>query len=52
MEKTMLTIIYQGITLYIIILLVVAVLKEERKSLQITAALSLVPFILRLLMIK
>jgi hypothetical protein len=52
MEPDMLTIIYQGITLYFVILLLVAVWKEEKKSLQITAALSLIPFILRLLMIK
>ena len=40
------------IAFYIILLLVVSVWKEEKKSLQITAAISLIPFILRLLMIK
>jgi len=48
----MITLIYQMIAFYIILLLVVSVWKEEKKSLQITAAISLIPFILRLLMIK
>ena len=48
----MITLIYQAITLYIVLLLVVSVWKEEKRTLQITAALSLIPFILRLLMIK
>ena len=48
----MVTLLYQAITLYIVLLLVVSVWKEEKKTLQITAALSLIPFILRLLMIK
>ena len=48
----MLTYIYQLITLIFIILLIVAVFREEKPSMQITAALGLIPFILRFLMIK
>lgn len=47
-----LTIIYQLIILFLIVLLVYDSFKEENKALQLTAALVLIPLILRLLMIK
>jgi len=47
-----LQIIYQLILLFIIVLLVYDVFKEKTKMLQLTAALALIPFILRLLLIK
>jgi hypothetical protein len=47
-----LTIIYQHIVLFLIILLVYDVFKEKDKTLQLTAALAAIPLILRLLMIK
>ena len=48
----LLKMIYQLIILYIILLLSFDVFKEKSKMLQLTAALSLIPFILRFLMIK
>lgn len=48
----MLTGIYLIITFYIICLLFYCVVKEKKKSMQITAVVALIPFILRLLMIK
>jgi hypothetical protein len=48
----MLTIIYQLIVLFLAALLGYAVFKEKKKSLQLTAALALIPLVLRLLMIK
>lgn len=47
-----LKIIYQLILLFISLLLVYDVFKEKTRMLQLTAALALIPFILRLLMIK
>jgi len=48
----MLTGIYLIITFYLICLLFYCVFKEKNKSMQITAIIALIPFILRLLMIK
>jgi len=48
----MLTMIYQGILLFFIVLFVRAVFREKKKSMQLTAAVACIPFILRLLMIK
>ena len=48
----MLTVIYLIITFYLICLLFYCVFKEENKSMQITAIIALIPFILRLLLIK
>jgi len=47
-----LKIVYQMIVLFLIVLLTYDVFKEKSKMLQLTAALTLIPFILRLLMIK
>lgn len=47
-----LKIIYQLITLYLIIILFYSVFKEQSRMMKITAAASLIPFILRFLMIK
>ncbi len=47
-----LQLIYQMILLYIIILLGYDVFKEKSKMLQLTAALTIIPFLLRLLLIK
>ena len=48
----MLTGIYLIITFYLICLLFYCVFNEKNKSMQITAIIALIPFILRLLMIK
>ncbi len=48
----MLTIIYRIIVLFFVVLLLYDVFKEKKKTLQLTAAISLIPFVLRLLMIK
>lgn len=48
----LLQIIYQAILLYIIFLLGYDVFKEKSRMLQLTAALTIIPFLLRLLMIK
>jgi uncharacterized membrane protein len=48
----LLTIIYRLIVLFFVVLLFYDVFKEEKKSLQLTAAVALIPFILRFLMIK
>ena len=48
----MLTGIYLIITFYLICLLFYCVFNEEKKSMQITAIVALIPFVLRLLMIK
>ena len=48
----MLTVIYQLILICLIILLGTAVYTEEKFSLRLTAAIALIPFLLRLLMIK
>lgn len=48
----MLTWIYRLIVLFMIALIFYDVFKEHKKSLQLTAALSLIPFVLRFLMIK
>jgi len=45
-------IIYQLILLFLIVLLGQATFKEKSKMMQLTAALTLIPFILRFLMIK
>ena len=45
-------IIYQLIVLFIILLMGYDVFKEKSAWLQLTAALALIPFVLRLLMIK
>ena len=47
-----LQLIYQMILLYIIILLGYDVFKEKSKMLQLTAALTIIPFLLRMLLIK
>lgn len=47
-----LKIIYQLIVLFLIVLIGYDVFKEKSKMLQLTAALTLIPFILRFLMIK
>ncbi len=47
-----LKIIYQLIVFFLIILLGYDVFKENKKMMQLTAALALIPFLLRLLMIK
>lgn len=47
-----LKIIYQLIVLFLIALIGYDVFKEKSKMLQLTAALTLIPFILRFLMIK
>lgn len=47
-----LKLVYQLIILFIVVLLAYDVFKEKTKMLQLTAALALIPFILRLLMIK
>lgn len=47
-----LTLIYQLIVLFLIVLLVYDVFKEKDKTLQLTAALAAIPLVLRLLMIK
>ena len=44
--------IYQMILLYIILLLGYDVFKEKAKMLQLTAALTLIPLLLRMLLIK
>ena len=48
----LLKIIYQVIILYLVLLLGFDVFKEKSRTLQLTAALALIPFILRLLLIK
>ena len=48
----MIKIIYQLIVLFLVMLLAFDVFKEKTRMLQLTAALVLIPFILRLLMIK
>ncbi|GAB4378342.1 MAG: hypothetical protein Kow0042_26850 [Calditrichia bacterium] len=48
----MLTIIYQFIILFFVILLVYDLFKEKNKAMQLTAAITLIPFVLRLLLIK
>jgi hypothetical protein len=48
----MLTIIYQLILICLIVLLGTAVYTEKKFSLRLTAAIALIPFLLRLLMIK
>lgn len=48
----MIKIIYQLIVLFLVLLLTYDVFKEKTRMLQLTAALVLIPFILRLLMIK
>ena len=47
-----LKIIYQLIILFIVLLLSYDVFKEKTRMIQLTAALCLIPFVLRLLMIK
>jgi hypothetical protein len=47
-----LTIIYQLIVLFLIVLLAYDGFKEKNKTLQLTAALAVIPLILRFLMIK
>jgi len=47
-----LKLIYQLIVLFIIMLLAYDVFKEKTRMLQLTAALALIPFILRFLLIK
>lgn len=47
-----LTIIYRLIVLFLIALLGYDIFKEKSKLMQLTAALALIPFILRFLMIK
>lgn len=44
--------IYLGITLYILILVILNLFEEKRISIQLNAALVIIPLILRLLMIK
>jgi len=44
--------IYQMILLYIILLLGYDIFKEKAKMLQLTAALTIVPLLLRMLLIK
>lgn len=44
--------IYLGITLYILILVILNLFEEKRVSIQLNAALVIIPLILRLLMIK
>ena len=46
------TLIYQGITLIVVLLIVWQMLRERRLAEQMEAALVLLPLILRLLMIK
>ncbi len=46
------TLIYQGITLVIVLLIVWHMFRERRLTEQMEAALVLIPLILRLLMIK
>jgi len=46
------TLIYQGITLFVVLLIVWHMVREGRLKEQIEAALVLLPLILRLLMIK
>ncbi len=46
------TLIYQGITLVVVLLIVWHMLRERRLIEQMEAALVLIPLILRLLMIK
>lgn len=46
------TLIYQGITLLVVLLIVWHMLRERRLIEQMEAALVLIPLILRLLMIK
>ena len=48
----MLTFIYQLILLYLILLVAYDVFKEKSFMMKITAALVMIPFVLRLLMIK
>ena len=47
-----LQLIYQVILLYIILLLGYDVFKERAKMLQLTAALTIIPLLLRMLLIK
>jgi len=47
-----LRLIYQLIILYLVVLLGHGVFKEKSKMLQLTAALILIPFVLRLVLIK
>jgi hypothetical protein len=47
-----LQLIYQVILLYIILLLGYDVFKEKAKMLQLTAALTIIPLLLRMLLIK
>ena len=48
----LLQLIYQMILLYIIILLAYDVFKQKSKMMQLTAALTIIPFLLRMLLIK
>jgi hypothetical protein len=46
------TLIYQGITLVVVLLIIWHMLRERRLTEQMEAALVLIPLLLRLLMIK
>lgn len=48
----LLTWIYQIILLFFCILIVYDIFKEKSKMMQLTAAMALIPFLLRLLMVK
>jgi len=47
-----LTWIYQLVLLYFTVLIVYDIFKEKSKMMQLTAAMVLIPFLLRLLMVK
>ncbi|MBN2010851.1 hypothetical protein JW960_16000 [candidate division KSB1 bacterium] len=48
----MLTLIYRLLVVFLILVIGYDVFKEKRTSLQLTAAIALVPLVLRLLLIK
>jgi len=48
----LLTWIYQLILLFFSVLIVYDIFKEKSKLMQLTAAIALIPFLLRLLMVK
>jgi hypothetical protein len=48
----LLTWIYQAILLFFSALIIYDIFKQKSKMMQLTAALALIPFLLRLLMVK